>query len=349
MPALAGRAPTTLERVAHFSRLPWVDTAKGFGIILVVFGHVLRGLANNNILTWTPITHFVDAWIYTFHMPLFFFLSGLFLFRSTQKPWEDFAFDKIRTIAYPCFVWSVITIIIKSALGTTVTHPYALADMPLIFYSPIDQFWFLYALFVLLIVVSGFLKLGASPWAIFGLAFLIYPGLLPIPSGGVLIEARMEAIYLAIGLIVGVTRDVRTFSSAHVGSLAVCVVGGLIFSLFGGWSELPYRNVFQPVLAVSGIGAVVALALLINKLNVDASIRFLGRHSLEIYLAHPLGSASVRITLVKFAHVSDPASHLILGMLAGLFVPIALVVFFDQIGFRFGFSLPRPKQYGYSI
>ena len=92
------------QQVAYLSRLPWVDTAKGLGIILVAFGHVLRGLFNNNIITQTPIAQFVDAWIYTFHMPLFLFLSGLFLFRSTRKPWIEFASDKIRTVAYPYFV-----------------------------------------------------------------------------------------------------------------------------------------------------------------------------------------------------------------------------------------------------
>jgi len=276
-------------------------------------------------------------------------LSGLFLFRSTRKPWKEFTFDKIRTIAYPYFVWSAITITIKSALGGLVTHPYALSDIPLIFYSSIDQFWFLYVLFVLLIAVSVLLKLGATPWPIFGLAVLIYPGLLPITSGGLIVATRLMAIYLAIGLIVGVTRDVRTFSSARVGWLAVCVAGGLMLSSFGGWSALPYPTAIQPALAVSGIGAVVALALLLNKLNIDAAIRFLGRHSLEIYLVHTIGSAAVRIALIKLAYVSDPASHLVLGTLAGLFLPIAVVVFFDRIGFRFGFSLPGPKHHAYPI
>ena len=60
-------------------------------------------------------------------------------------------------------------------------------------------------------------------------------------------------------------------------------------------------------------------------------------------------SAAVRIALVKLAYVSDPASHLVLGTLAGLCLPIAVVVFFDRIGFRFGFLLPGPKHHGYPI
>lgn len=44
----------------------WVDIAKGIGIILVVMGHA----------NCPEIPHGI---IYSFHMPLFFFLSGLFI------------------------------------------------------------------------------------------------------------------------------------------------------------------------------------------------------------------------------------------------------------------------------
>jgi hypothetical protein len=32
-----------------------------------------------------------------------------------------------------------------------------------------------------------------------------------------------------------------------------------------------------------------------------------------------------------------------------LLLPMALIVFFDRIGFRFEFSLPHPKRHGYCI
>ena len=52
------------------TRFDWVDTAKGLGIILVVIAHV-----------WTkgPVRDF----IYSFHMPLFFLLSG---YMSKPRP-----------------------------------------------------------------------------------------------------------------------------------------------------------------------------------------------------------------------------------------------------------------------
>src|SRR5579883_388022 len=53
-------------------RILWIDVCKGLGIICVVLGHSLNG---------TVLQHL----IYTFHMPLFFFLSG-FLHRVQPDP-----------------------------------------------------------------------------------------------------------------------------------------------------------------------------------------------------------------------------------------------------------------------
>jgi uncharacterized membrane protein YcfT len=40
------------------TRIDWIDIAKGYGILLVILGHLDVGK--------------IGTWIYTFHMPLFF-------------------------------------------------------------------------------------------------------------------------------------------------------------------------------------------------------------------------------------------------------------------------------------
>ncbi|MDZ1963948.1 acyltransferase family protein, partial [Klebsiella pneumoniae] len=66
-------------------RETWVDYAKGIGIILVVFGHANRGLYSSGIYISPEIYHYLDNVIYSFHMPLFFFLSGLFFVRESAN------------------------------------------------------------------------------------------------------------------------------------------------------------------------------------------------------------------------------------------------------------------------
>ena len=56
-----------------FERIEWIDFAKGIGIVLVVFGH-------SGIDKYVPFLH---NWIYSFHMPLFFIISGM-VFNSSK-------------------------------------------------------------------------------------------------------------------------------------------------------------------------------------------------------------------------------------------------------------------------
>jgi fucose 4-O-acetylase-like acetyltransferase len=63
------------------SRNIWVDYAKAIGIILVVYGHVARGIFNAGLVIDQALYELVDHVIYSFHMPLFFFCRGFFLYK----------------------------------------------------------------------------------------------------------------------------------------------------------------------------------------------------------------------------------------------------------------------------
>ena len=53
-------------------RVEWVDIAKGYGILLVIIGHL-------------PIPWIISRSLYSFHLPLFFFLSGYFFFKKKNR------------------------------------------------------------------------------------------------------------------------------------------------------------------------------------------------------------------------------------------------------------------------
>src|SRR5687768_10013404 len=79
----------------------WVDVLKGFGIILVVAGHVF---AKNT-------THV----IYMFHMPLFFFLSG-FLCKPVAGH-SGFVTKKAVALLLPYLVFLIVIYIPYAWLG----------------------------------------------------------------------------------------------------------------------------------------------------------------------------------------------------------------------------------------
>lgn len=106
-------------------RVEWIDIARGIRIILVVIGHLCEGVK--------PLHNI----IYSFHMPLFFFLSG-YCFKE-QRSWKDFIINKIRTIIIPWVILGLLTYFVYAILNGYEEALYLFKD---IFFS-IGALWFL--------------------------------------------------------------------------------------------------------------------------------------------------------------------------------------------------------------
>lgn len=86
----------------------YVDVAKGIGIFFVVWGHIiLHG----------PVYNF----IYSFHMPLFFLLSGLLFNISKYKTLKEFCVHRCKTLIIPYLVFSFITYIYWVVIENPIT------------------------------------------------------------------------------------------------------------------------------------------------------------------------------------------------------------------------------------
>ena len=70
-------------------RIPWVDMAKGYGILAIFTGHLVEGTI-------------IGDFVYSFHLPLFFFLSG-YLFKADMS-FGKFISKKARSILLPYFI-----------------------------------------------------------------------------------------------------------------------------------------------------------------------------------------------------------------------------------------------------
>jgi fucose 4-O-acetylase-like acetyltransferase len=65
-------------------RLFWVDYAKGIAIILVVYRHILIGIERSGIEVSVWLRN-ANEMVYSFRMPLFFILSGIFISRTISR------------------------------------------------------------------------------------------------------------------------------------------------------------------------------------------------------------------------------------------------------------------------
>ncbi len=78
-------------------RIIWLDNLKTFGILAVVLGHIA-----------SPLGYFIYSW----HMPLFFFLSGFFL--KFELSLNEFIKKDIKRLMAPYFIFAIFALIAES-------------------------------------------------------------------------------------------------------------------------------------------------------------------------------------------------------------------------------------------
>lgn len=84
-------------------RISWIDMTKGYGVLLVIIGHMY--IFN------------LSSWIYSFHMPLFLFISG-YVFK-VNITFVDFVYKKIKSLIVPYFFLAFLIIVYEIICGIT--------------------------------------------------------------------------------------------------------------------------------------------------------------------------------------------------------------------------------------
>jgi fucose 4-O-acetylase-like acetyltransferase len=152
-------SPQIHQTPAVQSRIDYIDIAKGIGILLVVMGH-------NDFSLISP---FLFKLIYSFHMPMFFFMSGIFF-----KP--DLSFltllrRRFDTVLRP-YIFITLLIFFATISFTKVNFAQAFTRLVKALYGNghyLDwvQLWFLPHLFAVSLFAFLFYKLIRrinSPW-----------------------------------------------------------------------------------------------------------------------------------------------------------------------------------------
>ncbi|KVK77059.1 acyltransferase family protein [Burkholderia sp. MSMB1498] len=330
----------------------YLDTARGAGIILVVYGHVLRGLFAAGLVPagWpSTLLAATDYVIYTFHMPLFFLLSGLHVPNSLQRASDGFVLAKLRTIVYPYFVWSLLQGAVQIALSSRgMNHAFTPNDLLAIGWRPFGQFWFLYALFVCMLVAWGWSKVAPvvrvrggeraersraplaalAALAIGGLAVVAFAAGSPT-RWGIVSMTLTYFPFFALGMLIGDKLPAlveRASNGLALAAIAVTFAAAAAFAHRFGEPD----SIWAVPAALAGSALVLLLAYRATPRGAAMSHRLahrpswlenVGFASMPIYLAHILATAATRIALVRLG-VVDVDAQLALGTLAGIAGPM---------------------------
>ncbi|MFI8418069.1 acyltransferase family protein [Serratia sp. NPDC078593] len=326
-------------------RETWVDHAKGIGIILVVFGHVNRGLYSAGIHLSSSTYQLIDSVIYSFHMPLFFFISGLFFVQSLNRKGKTrFIISKIDTIVYPYIVWSFLQGTVEVILSRYTNNSTNFSDILMLFTHPRAQFWFLYALFMIFVVAT--LLYSKEKF------HLVLPVMIVISAGLYIYQNSLGRVanlnyitqFIVFFLLGALTARYASVVTNISWGITLCsLVSFVSFEwLFHHSLNLDYTKtgLLSLLLALTSIIFIVCLSVRLAKIKLSW-LRRLGELSMVIYLMHILAGSGLRIILSKGLHINNWSIHIIMGTLFGLIAPVVVYYIIQRLNLHFLLERPR--------
>lgn len=287
------------------NRIEWIDTAKGLGLIFVILGHL-----------HTP---YISTWVYLFHMPLFFFLSGV-TFSGEKYTFKQFIVKRLKTLVIPyftlgIFIW-LFYVIVNTVISPDVVEYGTNIEMlfSLLIQEHFWTIWFLAALFITEIVyyiidlvskkrawlstllsvvlcIIGLARyrfgLGGLPWNIdvaLVAQFFFHTGLL-------------FKKYKNVHNIIFCTQKIKFFLTV-TGLFVINVVAGVLCMKLSGESldmsiGMYGNELLTMISAFAGILLIVALS---NKIH-NKFINYIGRNTMIIFAWHS------RIVIVLFQYI----------------------------------------------
>ena len=321
------------------------DYTKAIAIALVVFGHTIRGLTSSDILPAGGIWEEVDKSIYLFHMPIFFFLSGMFIQKTaTRYSFTTFLKHNMIKLIIPLLFWSYLQTGIQYIASNNINSSVTFLDVLIAPFPPKQQFWFLWALFVILCFSGLILQTQKHALIILGAISVFIVSLLGVSDimkfpfisfKSIEIPIIGPSIFFFPYFVMGIFSRYVHFQGARGGLCSLLLFFGAISFYLITDTKLNFLYYVISALSVFAIYNVCAyIAIKIERdqkfIPLHRFILFLGINSMIIFLSHIIAEAGFRVFLLKLG-VEDIAWHITGGFLAGLLCPLILVPVVQRI------------------
>jgi len=320
-------------------RLEWLDMGKGIGMVLVIFAH-------DHIPTQ------LKAFIYTFHMPLFFFLSGYLFSPTKYQRFSEFFTSKFKSLIIPYFSFSMIVYVwflfryrigdidytgslLKPLIGTIMGERNT--DMTV----HIGALWFLTCLFTTELLFY-LIKMGLKRnlFVVISIISSSIIGYLYSRSSGAPLLWNFDAASIAV-LFFGVgymykelTEQISRFVTIKVlliVSLLNLMTGYFNYQLSGervDMYESQYGNYLLFVL--SAFSGIIAFLIAVQKLGTNVVFQYIGKNSL-IYLALHQSIVFSLLDMV-FKRLLDTDS-VVIGLFLGTIYTIITIIVIAPVAY----------------
>lgn len=288
------------------SRKAYLDYAKGIGAMCVIVGHM------------TTYPRGIRSAIYTFHIPLFFIITGiLFYYRPISKDFKSYAKGKVKRILLPAFFFELVMyvwIIIKNFIEPGYDLSGLVKRFFGIFLQIVDSdfcgnLWFFPTYFLAVLCMYFVLKLDKKSYpgltvVLIGFSYVlayILPELY-LPWHIEIVPACMG--YMTLGYILaGIYGNVKSNKKIYRVDIDLMnIIGGgivwiLCYLLYGNHYDL-YSHTFGNLILDTLMATAGTVVIIIACKYVDRSemfpkccknvLNFIGQNSMEFYGVHAI-------------------------------------------------------------
>ena len=291
-------------------RIREIDVLRGYATVLVVVGHIIQYvIAAPNEFDNSIVFRF----IYSFHMPLFFFISGFCIYRSNKTYGWKWIIAKGKQLVIPFCVWIPIGWVIHKSWNTVSL----LECIKRVIVSPDNGgLWFLWVLFlcdigwtIIAWIIPKDYGLKVLVSTIF-MMYLVVTKLLPSVSYFGIGLLKYRILYYLLGIIAGYIYDnkdkYQKFKKIIDSKIVILLITVLFVLSAYYWDRIngyklqgivcwindrtPYGTkflnlYFKNIVSVLGILASCYLSrILIMNAIVEKIFSYIGTFSLEIYI-----------------------------------------------------------------
>lgn len=271
------------------NRIDWIDMAKGYGMLAVIIAHIVTG----------PL----HTWIYTFHMPLFFFLSG-YVF-SKKASFNEFIVKKAKSLILPYFTLGIPMVAFKVLYDFIFNNFSVDATIELIKAFVLQKrqwtLWYIACLFflnVIFYIITKCIKSNILRGAIVVLSACV--GLIYYKVGGLPLPWNIDACFMAIPFFFGgfVLKEnsskIDNLLSQTKNKILLFLAFGLINVVFGYLNirmtgkglEMFYSEYANPLFTYISAFAGIFAVIIFSKFFTVKPIKFIGENSLVYYAWH---------------------------------------------------------------
>ena len=319
-----------------------LDLMKGIGILLVYLGHSF----NFPNFKWTKILFFLGSTIYSFHMPLFFFISGLLSNTNKEINLNKFYKGKLKRLLVPYFFINLVDFFPRTLFPQLVNSKFG-GIKEVVFYGTKIS-WFVYTLFIIFMIFPFLDKyiLKKDKYYLFGIVLMLINYLkifenIKIFSFGTVLG---YLLYFYIGYIIKPFYKEKIRSGIGSQNLTFLVISIVFLSFSYKYFYLNYFN--STIFAILGILFVLNISLRIKEDSIIYKFfNFLGINSLTFYLIEGFITVVYRVILLRVIPIEYSyllvSIFFILRMLTAYIIVKFIVVKSSILSFLLGANVEK--------